>query len=298
MSSPKAINNISGWIIIDKPSDITSGKVVSKIKHLIKPKKVGHAGTLDPLATGVLPIALGEATKTCGYAIGLEKEYLFTIKFGEETDTLDRDGIVVRSSENVPVENELSEALKNFSGEISQIPPAFSAIKKDGVRAYKKARKGEEVELDPRNVRIDSLDLLEQVSKKEFCLKVACSKGTYVRSLARDIAYKLGAYGHITALRRTKVGNFSEKNAISLAKLEELVHNGALFEELLPIDSPLDDIPVVELDKESSQKLRHGQTVKIGHAKYKKARAKYNNKLIAIGTVNENCFKPERVFNF
>jgi tRNA pseudouridine55 synthase len=299
MSQQKNKLNINGWLIIDKPDGLTSSNVVGKVKYLTKAKKVGHAGTLDPMATGILPIALGEATKTSQYAMGKEKEYLFDILFGVETDTLDSEGKITQESDKLPTKEEILKILPEFIGDIAQIPPAFSAIKVDGKRSYALAREGKEVELKARDVNIEEVELLEQKSDAEFSFRAKCGKGTYIRSLARDIAYKLDTFGHITMLRRTRVGKFSEENAISLEKLEDVVYVGALFGKLLPIDTALDDIPVVEINAEEVIRIRHGQTVFVKETNQNsgKACAKFEGEVIALGTIEEKLFKPERVFN-
>lgn len=295
--SKKAIN---GWLVVDKPVGMTSTKVVSIVKRLTRAQKVGHAGTLDPMASGVLPIALGEATKTVQYAMNAAKQYQFTVKFGIETDSYDADGNITNSGGRIPSEQEINSVMGDFIGDIEQTPPAYSAIKVDGKRAYDLARVGQDVELKSRKVHIDSLELTGNPSPDEFSFTVNCGKGTYVRALARDIAYKLGTYGHLTMLRRSKVGKFWVANAILLEKLEEIVHNGALFEELMPVETALDDILVFNINKAASDKIRNGQKLEIDEsaADFAKAYAWYDNKVVAIGTIENKRFKPDRVFNY
>ncbi len=304
-------NNINGWLVVDKPLDISSAKAVAVVKRLTNAKKVGHAGTLDPLASGILPIALGEATKTVHYVMDDSKSYEFTVKFGQATSTDDLEGEVVETSEHIPSKEEIVAILPEFVGEIEQVPPAFSAIKVNGKRAYDLARSGQEVALKSRIVRVDSLVLnLQQPTdiSGEYLFSLTCGKGTYVRSLARDIALKLGSCGHVTYLRRTKVGNLNEKNAISLAKLEKMVDSAPLSQEdvcekladyLLPVQTVLDDIPVLPLDSEASTRLRNGLEVTMAHLPDSDVVcAFYQGVLLAICSVqDDHVIKPIRVFN-
>jgi len=294
----------SGWIIIDKPVGMSSAKVVYKVRKLLGIKKAGHAGTLDPLATGVLPIGLGEATKVMKFAVGGRKEYIFTIKFGTATDTDDSEGEVIKTSAKLPTEKEIRDTLASFTGEIEQTPPSYSAIKVNGKRAYKLAREGIEVKIKSRIVEIGKLVLLSMPRTDEAEFIMECSKGTYVRSLARDLAEKLGTYGHIIQLRRTKVGIFSEKSAILLESLEKLVHGARPLEPdmgkvVLPVEAVLDDIPVLNLDQTFSQALRNGQAVFINHKPIESETicALNKGKLVAIGRMEGSLLKPVRVFN-
>lgn len=260
-----------GWLNIDKPLGMSSAQVVSKIKWLLKPHKtkIGHAGTLDPLADGVLPIALGEATKASAYMMDAVKQYRFTLRFGEATNTDDTEGVVVNTSEVIPSKTALESVLPSFVGQISQVPPAFSALKVDGKRAYALARAGEEVKLEARTIRIDAIELLRfEGSDAEFL--VTCGKGTYIRSLARDIAGVLGSCGHVLKLQRTQVGKFTLQDAISLDLLEKMVHNAdssdaiGVFEDvLMPVSIGLDDIPALHIDADQAATLRHGQSITI-----------------------------------
>ena len=255
----------NGWIILDKPLGLGSTQAVGAVKRAIRdagePKtKVGHGGTLDPLASGVLPIALGEATKLAGRMLDATKAYEFTIRFGEETDTLDCEGTVIETSAVVPARDDIAAILSRFSGPIEQVPPAYSALKVEGKRAYDLARAGEEVSLKTRNVTIFALDLLES-SEKDATLTATVSKGTYIRSLARDIARALGTVGHVTMLRRTKAGPFSLKQAISLDKLAEIAKARLLDEGVLPLEAGLDDIPALPVTPEQARLLRHGQSL-------------------------------------
>ena len=241
-----------GWLVVDKPLGMSSHQVVGKVRRILNSKKIGHAGTLDPLASGVLPLAIGEATKTMQFAMNTTKTYRFTICFGNSTTTDDAEGEVLDNSEHRPSRQDILDILHDFTGEIEQIPPAYSAIKVDGKRAYALARKGETPEMTARNVYIHDLTLLDIPDVNHATLEVTCGKGTYVRSLARDIAQKLGSCGHVSYLRRTQVGNFLEKDTILLENLEKIVHSAppsdGLSEVLLPVDAVLDDIPVLHLD--------------------------------------------------
>ena len=258
---------IHGWVILDKQLGMGSTTAVSAVKRILReagePKtKVGHGGTLDPLASGVLPIALGEATKLAGRMLDATKAYDFTIRFGEETDTLDAEGEVMATSEMRPALERVEAMLPNFTGQIEQAPPAYSALKIGGKAAYARARAGEDVELKPRPVTIHSLSVLEpsEVPKvDEITLSATVSKGTYIRSLARDIAHALGTVGHVSYLRRTRAGPFSLDQAISLDFLEEAAKARALTRTVLPLTAALDDIPALPVTPDQAQLLRHGQ---------------------------------------
>ena len=264
---------LHGWIILDKPLGLGSTTAVSAVKRILReagePRtKVGHGGTLDPLASGVLPIALGEATKLAGRMLDATKTYDFTICFGEETDTLDAEGEVVASSEARPTIDQVEAALPPFTGAIEQVPPAFSALKIDGKAAYARARAGEEVELKPRRVVIHSLSIHHSREEQrdsgirandEVTLSATVSKGTYIRSLARDIARALGTVGHVSYLRRTRAGPFSLQSAISLDFLEEAAKARRLTRTVLPLTAALDDIPALPVTPDQAQLLHHGQ---------------------------------------
>ena len=254
-----------GWLVLDKPRGLGSTQAVGMVKRVLRhgghaKTKVGHGGTLDPLAEGVLPIALGEATKLAGRMLDASKIYDFTIRFGEQTDTLDTEGEVVERSEVIPSAAEVSAILPRYTGPIEQAPPAYSAIKVDGKRAYERARAGEQVEMKLRAVTIYSLDLV-QAGEGEVTLRAHVSKGTYIRSLARDIAQALGSCGHVTYLRRVKAGPFLEEQAISLDKLEEIAKGAPLEHLLLPLEAGLDDIPALSLDPDSAQAVRQGRVL-------------------------------------
>ena len=254
---------INGWIILDKPVGLGSTQAVSKVKRALReagePKtKVGHGGTLDPLASGVLPIAIGEATKLCGRMLDASKSYEFTVHFGEETDTLDREGQVVSTSDVRPTRIQIESVIDLFTGEIEQVPPAFSALKVDGKAAYTRARAGEEVEIKPRKVTVFELHL-HGITPDSATFHARVSKGTYIRSLARDIARALNTVGHVTMLRRTRAGPFGLEKAISLDFLAEAAKARRLIGAVLPLEAALDDIPALPITPDQAQLLRFGQ---------------------------------------
>ncbi len=261
---------LHGWLVIDKPVGTGSTQVVSAVKRALRAGgyarvKVGHGGTLDPLASGVLPIALGEATKLAGRLLDSDKVYEFTVRFGEETDTLDAEGRVVATSDARPTGAEVEAVLARFTGRQEQVPPAYSALKVGGERAYDLARAGEAVKLASRNVTVHSLNLSSPASaekeRSELTLTAHVSKGTYIRSLARDIAHALGTVGHVTYLRRSKAGPFTLAHAIALDKLGELGQGRALEHHLLPLRAGLDDIPALLLTPDQAGALRQGRVL-------------------------------------
>ncbi len=233
MARRKKGNPVHGWVVLDKPIGMTSTQAVGAVRRLFEAQKAGHAGTLDPLATGILPIALGEATKTVPFAVDGEKAYRFTVRFGAETDTDDAEGKVVRTSDVLPSFADIQSVLANFIGEISQVPPAFSAIKVDGNRAYDLARAGEVVVLEPRWIVVDELRLIDMPDSATAVLEADCGKGTYVRALARDMGRMLGSAAHVIALRRTRVGGFDEQTAVQLGNLQEMAEAGSIGRHLL-----------------------------------------------------------------
>ena len=254
---------LHGWIILDKPLGLGSTTAVSAVKRILRqagePKtKVGHGGTLDPLAIGVLPIALGEATKLCGRMLDATKAYDFTIRLGEETDTLDAEGEVVATSDGRPTLEQMEAVLPRFTGQIEQVPPAYSALKVEGKAAYLRARAGEKVDLNTRQATVYELNLLSH-GPDEATLSVTVSKGTYIRSLARDIAHALGTVGHVSYLRRTRAGPFGLQQALSLDFLEETAKARQLTRAVLPLVAALDDIPALPVTPDQAQLLRHGQ---------------------------------------
>lgn len=254
---------VHGWVIVDKPLGLTSTQCLAKVRRLTDAAKAGHGGTLDPLASGVLPIALGEATKTVNWVMTAGKTYRFTVRWGEATETDDTEGAVSDRSDVRPTREAILAMLPSFTGEIMQRPPAYSAIKVDGKRSYDLARKGEVLDLAARPIRIDALRLIDCPDPDHAVFEVDCGKGAYVRALARDFALFLGTYGHVTALRRTRVGRYAETAAFSLDSLEELCQKDAAQAYLLPIETALDDIPALVLTGPQADRLRHGQPVRI-----------------------------------
>ena len=252
---------VHGWLVLDKPEGLTSTQALSRVRRLLNAEKAGHGGTLDPIATGILPIALGEATKTVSYVMDGEKTYLFTLRWGERRTTDDREGEVIERSDRRPTAVEIEAALPAFHGVIQQVPPQFSAIKVDGERAYAIAREGDVVDLEARAVRIDRVALTGMPDPDHATFEVACGKGTYIRSLARDLAEALGTVGHVQTLRRTRVGRFTLDRAISLDDLAALEQGAAAENLLLPIETALDDIPALALTEAEAHRLRHGQSV-------------------------------------
>ena len=252
---------VSGWINLDKPPGMTSTQAVSKVRRLLDAQKAGHAGTLDPLATGILPIALGEATKTVPFLVEAGKAYRFTIEWGRSTATLDAEGETTDQSAVRPGPEAAAEALQAFVGEILQAPPAFSAVKIDGERAYDLARRGVELEMEPRPVVIHAARIAGAPDTDHLEIEIECGKGTYVRALARDLAAALGACGHVSQLRRTRVGRFWEADSISVEKLEDFCNRGAGLEALLPVETALDDIPALAMTQEDAFRLSQGRAV-------------------------------------
>jgi tRNA pseudouridine55 synthase len=253
---------IHGWLNIDKPQGITSNQVLGRVRRALNAQKLGHAGTLDPLATGILPIALGEATKTIQFAQDHDKVYSFTVTWGEARNTDDSEGIVTATSAQRPTAAEIAALIPRFVGEIEQTPPKFSAIKVEGERAYDLARAGEEVELHSRIVSVYGLRLLGTTpDTAEFELE--CGKGTYVRAIARDMGQILGCFGHVSRLRRLAVGVFSEQNAIPLDVFEKMVLSSTPDLYLLPVETVLDDIPALALTDDEISRIRQGQTIRL-----------------------------------
>ncbi|WP_417782763.1 tRNA pseudouridine(55) synthase TruB [Terasakiella pusilla] len=289
---------IHGWLIIDKPLEISSNNVVGKARWLTKAQKVGHGGTLDPLASGILPLAFGEATKTVSYVMDGTKTYRFEVTWGETRSTDDAEGEVTDTSTARPTRAEIEAALPAFIGAIEQIPPKYSALKIDGQRAYKLAREDKDIEMTARTVQIDDLKLIDCPDSDRAIFEVQCGKGTYVRSLGRDLGNKLGCLGYISMLRRTKVGPFDEKCAISLDSLEQIVHSEALFESLLAIETVLDDISALALNEEETQKIRNGMGFKTDLPDTETLRLMHNDKLVALAKVEDGLVRPFRVFNY
>ncbi len=254
-------NPITGWLVLDKPLEMTSTAAVGRVRWLLQAQKAGHAGTLDPLATGLLPIALGEATKTVPFVMDADKTYEFTIQWGQSTDSQDAEGAVIATSDVRPSREAIENALPQFTGEIQQVPPKYSAIKVNGERAYDLARDGEEVELEARPITVYTLEVVDIPDADHCVLRMCCGKGGYVRALARDLCAVLGTEGHVTALRRTQLGAFAEARAISLDSFEKMCNEGRALEALVPIATALDDIPAVAVTGPEASHLRQGRAI-------------------------------------
>ena len=315
MSRRKKGEDVSGWIVLDKAEDITSTQAVSAVRRVFNAQKAGHSGTLDPLASGVLPIALGEATKTVPWLMETEKEYLFTIRWGVSTETQDREGKPTAQSEVRPSREAVAKALENFIGEIEQVPPQYSAVKVDGERAYDLARAGEEVELQARQVVVYEAEVASTEGADLVSIRVRCGKGFYIRALVRDLAAALGAEGHVWRLRRTAVGPFREAQSVTLDDLQVLGQKGAASERLNPVETALADIPALAINGEDAFKLRQGRPIVLlphvmetlkpkfrdriiaGQDASRAALALFQGKAVALGDVRAGRFKPTRVFH-
>lgn len=287
---------VDGWVALDKPVGLTSTQAVSRLKRVYNALKAGHAGTLDPLASGILPVAFGEATKTVPFVQDGEKAYRFTVQWGAETDTDDSEGRITRESDARPQRAAIEAALPEFIGDIMQTPPQFSAIKIAGERAYDLAREGETVELKPRAVHVYSLILLG-ASDDEAEFSMECGKGAYVRAIARDLGRKLGCLGHVTALRRTRVGPFTEADAFTLDEIET---GAAAGDALLSVEAGLTELPCVIVDRDAAARLRRGGSVILrgrdaphGGIVY----AACGGVPVAFGEIVEGALSPARVFN-
>ncbi len=311
MARKRKGNPVHGWVNLDKPAGMTSTQAMAKVRYLLQAEKAGHGGTLDPLATGVLPIALGEATKTIPFCQDCFKAYSFRIHWGEERDTDDAEGQVIATSDVRPTRAQIEAVLPRFTGDIIQTPPRFSAIKIGGERAYDLARAGEEVEPAPRAAYIEAIDIIEE-NDGTLGFKVVCGKGTYMRSLGRDMARALGTAGHIRDLRRLAVGGLEVEDAISLEKLEALAHSARLEEALLPLQTMLDDIPALAVNQREAAWLKQGQTLTFMArpdverltragidltAGDSPALAFYEGRPVAIVNVNGPQVHPQRVLN-
>jgi tRNA pseudouridine55 synthase len=298
---------VSGWIALDKPTDLGSTQAVSRVRRAFNAQKAGHAGTLDPLATGVLPIALGEATKTVPFLMDADKAYRFIIAWGAETATLDREGPVTATSGVRPAPSAVAQALAGFVGETEQVPPAFSAVKVEGERAYDLAREGVAVDLAPRPVVIYEARLTASPDDDHSEIELVCGKGTYVRALARDLAAALGAKAHVAALRRTRVGPFDAAGAIQLELLEELCNRGAGSEVLLPVETALDDIPALAVTVEDAFRLSQGrpivllprqvETLRTRVGASRNVLATHGGAAVSICEMRAGQLRPVRVFN-
>ena len=295
--SRRELDAISGWLVIDKPVGPTSSRIVATAKRLLRARKAGHGGTLDPLATGVLPIAFGEATKTVAYALGGPKHYRFTVGWGEERTTDDAAGDVTARSDVRPSDETIRAVLSEFVGVVEQMPPAYSALKVGGRRAYWLARRGQTPDLKARTVCIDRLTMLDRPDRDHARFEVECGKGTYVRALARDLAVRLGTLGHVTSLRRTRSGPFTEHQAISVENLERLGHSLCRIRHLLPLESALADIPALSIGGADADRLRCGQAVRVHGAERGAVFVVTAGRPVALAHVDNGIARPERVFS-
>ncbi|MGA8699167.1 MAG: tRNA pseudouridine(55) synthase TruB [Xanthobacteraceae bacterium] len=298
--------DIHGWLVLDKPVGMTSTHAVSVIKHLFAARRAGHAGTLDPLASGCLPIALGEATKTVPFVFDGRKTYRFTIRWGEERDTDDAEGRVVATSDKRPDRDAIERLLPRFTGTIEQVPPRFSAVKLGGERAYDLARDGETVELAPRTITVHRLELVEIPDPDHAVFTAESGKGTYIRSLARDLGRKLGTLGHVCGLRRSQVGPFGEPDMIPLEQAQSLCHRAAageghLADALMPVETALDDIPALAVSPADAARLQRGQAVLLRGRDAPIVRGMVqvacSGQLVTIAEVEHGEIVPRRVFN-
>lgn len=300
---------VHGWLAVDKPVDITSTRVVGILKRLYNAQKAGHGGTLDPLADGILPIAFGEATKTAQWAMDCDKEYVFTISWGASTASHDKEGEIIARSDKRPSRDEIEAALPQFIGEISQIPPKYSAIKVDGERAYDLARDGESFELPSRIVSVYEAEIAEIPDLDHLTLRVVSGKGFYVRAMARDLATALGAEGHVSQLRRTRVGAMDETVAVKLADLESLSGEiGDLITHLRPLEMVLDDVPIIDIDPAEAGFLRQGRDIVLlphvvekwlvesDRVESRLALTMVDGQAVALGEVRAGRFLPKKVF--
>ncbi len=300
MARKRKGRDISGWIVIDKPAGPTSTTVVNKVRWAFDAKKAGHAGTLDPDATGVLAIALGEATKTVPYITDALKAYEFTVRLGAATNTDDAEGEIIATSDSRPTDEEIKEALLRFVGDIKQVPPQFSAVKIDGERAYKRARDGEEMEIAARPLYVDSLLMLDRPDADHVMLEMVCGKGGYVRSIARDLGNMLGCKGHVRELRRTWSGPFEVENALTLQQIDDMAKSPDLDAHLGPLELGLQDLPEVTASAEGVVRLRNGnpgmvfaKDVEYGDECW----ASFEGRAVAVGRFKSGELHPARVFN-
>ena len=308
MGRKKKGDIVDGWVCLDKPFEMGSTEAVSRIRRLFNAQKAGHAGTLDPLASGILPIALGEATKTVPMMMEAQKVYRFTINWGVSTDSVDREGEIIGRSDVRPTVDQVKVTLPAFVGEIDQTPPRFSAIKVDGARAYDLARDGVEFELQARRVTIHSAEVSDAPDADHVEITIRTGKGVYVRSMARDLAAVLGAEGHVSALRRERVGPFSTQNAVTLDSLEEMVHRGAASEGLLAVATALDDIPELAVNEQDAFSLRQGRPIVLLPRQVETLKdrltggsrtvsAFQGQTLVALCQLRAGRLEPDRVFN-
>lgn len=298
MARKRKGRDISGWLVVDKPAGMTSTAVVNKVKWAMDAKKAGHAGTLDPEATGVLAVALGEATKTVPYITDALKAYTFTVRFGQATNTDDAEGEVIATSDTRPTDEQIKDALAPFVGDIMQVPPAFSAVKIDGERAYKKARDGEAFEIAARPLWVEELLLIDRPDTDHAVLEMTCGKGGYVRAIARDLGEALGCKAHVKSLRRIWSGPFQAEEGISVEMLDEHAKTEALDIHIRPLEEGLEDLPKVHCPEASITKLRNGNpAMVIGDVEYgDECWAERDGQAIAVGVFKGGELHPSRVF--
>ena len=302
---------VNGWLFVNKPEGISSRKVVDFVSNSLEIKKVGHAGTLDPMASGLLPIAIGEATKTIGVMQQFKKRYEFIVKWGEKTSTDDKMGTIISSTRIRPNLQNINENIKKFLGKIEQVPPNFSAIKVNGKRAYSLARNNKNFLLNPRTVFIESFKIKKYIDEDYCSFECICSKGTYIRALGRDLGEAISSFGHVVKLRRTHIGKFSNKSSILLDLSEKLIHSSAILKKILPIEKVLENLPFLNLTNEQEITIRNGQKISLDELDIdiKKKNfllnnsddeymlCKNKNKLICFFKIKNNFVKPSRVFN-
>lgn len=300
MARKRKGRDISGWLIVDKPAGISSNHVVGKVRWAFEAKKAGHAGTLDPEATGLLAVALGEATKTVPYITDALKAYSFTVRLGIATNTDDIEGEVTATSDQRPDDDAIIAALTAFQGDIQQVPPAFSAVKVDGERAYARARAGEDVTLAARPLYVERLELTDRPDPDHATLLMVCGKGGYVRSIARDLGEALGCYGHVSALRRLWSGPFDLSSAVTLEQIEAQARTQAIDAMLLPLETGLTDLPEARCNAIAAARLRHGNPAQViaTDAEYgDETWASHEGRAVAVGTYRAGELHPSRVFN-
>lgn len=299
MARKRKGRDISGWLVVDKPAGVTSNAVVNKVRWAFDAKKAGHAGTLDPEATGVLAVALGEATKTVPFVTDALKAYVFTIRFGQATNTDDAEGELIATSDARPTDADIKAALGQFVGDILQVPPQFSAVKIDGERAYKRARDGETLEIEPRPLWVEELVLVERPDADHAVLEMTCGKGGYVRAIARDLGEALGCHGHVTELRRIWSGPFDAESGLSLDRVEALARTPKLDAHLLPLEIGLADVPELRATPEGAVRMRNGNPgmVLTSDAEYgETCWASLDGVPVAVGTYRAGQLHPSRVF--
>ncbi|OIP83117.1 MAG: tRNA pseudouridine(55) synthase TruB [Rhodobacterales bacterium CG2_30_65_12] len=293
--------DVHGWLVVDKPAGISSNAVVNKVRWAFDAKKAGHAGTLDPQATGVLAVALGEATKTVPYITDALKAYRFTVRLGAATNTDDAEGEVIAAAEARPSDDEIAEALKAFEGDIMQVPPKFSAVKIDGERAYKLARAGEDFEVKARPLYVDEIALVARPDPDHAVIEMVCGKGGYVRAVARDLGVALGCFGHVAELRRVWSGPFEADEGVSMEQIEALAKSPELDGYLRPVEQGLDDLPELKATADGAMRLQHGNpgmVLAAGDVEYgDEAWASYEGKAVAVGIYKAGELHPARVFN-